>query len=75
MQLHGDRITAPKNLMIRDIMVNNSCLLITLDRALFLREGETIQLEDHQPVVERHDGTTLRPSCTSAAVRWSYKLL
>lgn len=83
MQLFGDRITAPKTLMISEIMVNGSCWFITLERALFLRKGETLWLDDAQafgvpvpqPVVERLDGTTVRPKSTWATVKWAYKLL
>jgi hypothetical protein len=75
MQLLGDRIVAPKALMIREIVVNDSCVLITLDRALFLRAGETLRLDGTQPVVERLDGTTVRPASTSCTVRWTYRLL
>ncbi|MBV1856611.1 hypothetical protein [Catellatospora tritici] len=81
MQLLGDRIVAPKALMISEIMVNGSCWFITLERALFLRKGETLWLDDvnprglPQPVVERLDGTTVRPKSAFATVKWAYKLL
>jgi hypothetical protein len=75
MQLFGDRIVAPKALMIREIMVHGSCNLITVDRALFLRRGDTLWLDGTQPVVERLDGTTMRPPRTWCTVKWAHKLL
>ncbi|MEU8004484.1 hypothetical protein AB0B66_25280 [Catellatospora sp. NPDC049111] len=75
MQLSGDRIVAPRNLMIREIMVTRSCLTITLEEALFLRQGETLWLDGSEPVVERLDGTTVRPRSGSAAVNRSFRLL
>ncbi|GAA1807393.1 hypothetical protein GCM10009682_31560 [Luedemannella flava] len=75
MQLLGDRIVAPKMLMIREIMVNNSCHFITLDQALFVRKGETLRLDGLQPVVERLDGTVARPGASYCTVKWAFKLL
>ncbi|GAA3247759.1 hypothetical protein ACFO1B_38895 [Dactylosporangium siamense] len=75
MQLFGNRITAPKALMIREIMVNDSCVVVTLDRALFLRAGEQLWFEGTQPVVERLDGSRVRPPRTWCTVTWAYKLL
>ena len=75
MQLPGDRIVAPKDLMIQEITLNDSCTVITLDRTLFLRKGETLWLDGIQPVIERLDGTTLRPTHTTATVNRTYKLL
>lgn len=75
MRLFGDRVVAPKLLMIREITVHGTCYLITLHQALFLRKGETIWLEGTQPVVERLDGTRVRPGRSWSTVRWAYKLL
>ncbi len=61
--------------MIREFMVNDSCFLITFDRALFLREGDVLRLEGTRPVIERLDGRTVRPSHKVCTVRWAYKLL
>lgn len=75
MQLFGDRIVASRSLMISEIMVNNSCYFIELDHTLFVRKGETLWLDDLQPVVERLDGTVVRPSSQLSTVFWAYKLL
>ena len=75
MQLSGERIVAPKNLMVRDIMVDGTCHLITLDRALFLRAGDTLWLEGTTPVVQRRDGAAVRPGHSWCTVHWAYRLL
>ncbi|GAA1633464.1 hypothetical protein ACFQY4_16955 [Catellatospora bangladeshensis] len=75
MQLFDERIVAPRDLMISEIMVNNSCYFIELEQALFVRKGETLWLDHLQPVVERRDGTVARPRSTWSTVKWAYKLL
>ncbi|GHJ50639.1 hypothetical protein Cs7R123_79810 [Catellatospora sp. TT07R-123] len=75
MQLFGDRIVAPRELMIREIIANEGCLTVTLDQALFVRQGETLWLDKSELVVERLDGTTVRPGSASAMVRRSFRLL
>ncbi|MDG6108009.1 hypothetical protein Daura_25655 [Dactylosporangium aurantiacum] len=74
MQLAGDRIVAPRHLLVRDILVDETCYLITLDRALFLWAGDTLRLERTTPVVERRDGTIVRPGYSWCTAKWAYTL-
>ncbi len=58
----GERIVAPRNLMVSEFAFEeNSCCPWTLEQPLFLWRGEALWIDQGDLVVERLDGTVVRP--------------
>ena len=71
----GERVTAPRMLLLNEVDFVPGCLVFELEHPLFLDTGDRLWAEDGGVVVERVSGRLEHPCGGMAAVRRSWQLL
>lgn len=62
MILSGERVTAPRMLLLNQVDVVRSCAVFALEQPLFLNAGDELWFEDGEVVVQRVSGRLERPA-------------
>ncbi len=73
--LTGERVTAPRMLLLNGVDFEPGCSVFELEQPLFLRTGDRLWAEDGGVVVERASGDRERPAGGMACVCRRWRLL
>lgn len=73
--LTGERVSAPRMLLLNRVDFEPGCSVFELEQPLFLRAGDQLWAEDDRVVVERTSGDRERPAGGMASVYRRWRLL
>ncbi|WP_406292188.1 hypothetical protein [Embleya sp. NBC_00896] len=71
----GERVKAPRMLLLNEVDFEPGCSVFELERPLFLRAGDRLWAEDDTIVVERASGDRERAAGGMACVCRRWRLL